>query len=194
MPRGPKYPDVDGMKRCIACEEVLPVSMFKPVDTPSGYHAECGPCVKARWRREYRKSEERYRSHSRNQWEAMSVESRSMYNERQRARNAANPERTAMHDRKKLMKRYGLTPDTYDELLAAQGGVCAICCGPPKGRPGVSGTSYHIDHDHTTGAVRGLLCNTCNSGLGNFKDDPERLADAIRYLQDPPAPKVHRTA
>jgi len=70
------------------------------------------------------------------------------------------------------------------ELRAIQGDRCAICNiaeeDAPKGR-------LHTDHDHSErGAlgIRGLLCSNCNSGLGHFKDDPERLLAAIRYLQE----------
>jgi hypothetical protein len=75
--------------------------------------------------------------------------------------------------------------DQYGTLLAAQGGICAICGGPPTGM----GKSYHVDHDHETGIVRGLLCSNCNTALGLLGDDPSRLAAAIRYLQDPPVPR-----
>lgn len=122
----------------------------------------------------------------------MDDETRARYKARKCEANAANPERTSMHDRKKLMKRYGLTPETYDALLASQGGVCAICGGPPRGKSGILGVNYHIDHDHESGAVRGLLCGPCNAGLGSFKDNVARLADAISYLQNPPAAKVRK--
>lgn len=75
-----------------------------------------------------------------------------------------------------LSKLYGVTKEAYDALLASQGGRCWICRRLFKKSP-------HVDHDHKTGKVRGLLCNGCNRGLGYFHDDPERLAAAIRYLQ-----------
>jgi len=59
-----------------------------------------------------------------------------------------------------LAKRYGLTQEQVDAMVAQQGGICAICGGPP----GTKG--FHIDHDHTTGEVRGLLCGSCNVGVG----------------------------
>lgn len=73
--------------------------------------------------------------------------------------------------------RYGLTPEQVDEM-AAKG--CSIC-----GTTGWTGRHArpHVDHDHVTGKVRGILCNECNIGLGKFKDDPALLRAAIRYLE-----------
>ena len=70
-----------------------------------------------------------------------------------------------------------LTEDDYEAMLVRQGGVCAIC----KGKP--TGERLAIDHVHGTKRVRGLLCGSCNRGLGLFKDDPVRLAVAIEYLK-----------
>jgi hypothetical protein len=64
-------------------------------------------------------------------------------------------------------------------LLAAQGGRCAICVGEWTGHH----IAPHIDHDHATGKVRGLLCVNCNNGLGRFGDDPRRLRAAAQYLE-----------
>ena len=61
-------------------------------------------------------------------------------------------------------------------MLTEQGGACGICGEAPTIR------ALHVDHDHETGQVRGLLCQPCNHGLGNFKDDLNRLAGAMRYL------------
>lgn len=71
-------------------------------------------------------------------------------------------------------KKYGLTADDVANLLAAQGGVCPICELPPE--------RAHIDHNHDTGQVRGILCHNCNIGLGHFRDDMERLIRATSYL------------
>jgi predicted nucleic acid-binding Zn ribbon protein len=74
---------------------------------------------------------------------------------------------------------YGITPEQWAEMLAAQNGVCAICqtteWGGYHNRP-------HADHDHKTKRFRGILTQRCNLGLGNFDDDPLRLASAIVYL------------
>lgn len=73
--------------------------------------------------------------------------------------------------------KYGIPHGTYAELLAQQGGGCAIC-----GTPEQAGKSLHVDHDHKTSRVRGLLCDLCNRGIGYFADDPTRLRAAAEYL------------
>jgi len=84
-----------------------------------------------------------------------------------------------------VQQTYGLKAGQYDELYAAQGGVCWLC----RRAKGVS-KKLSVDHDHATGYVRGLLCTTCNKLLGHLRDDPDfayRIAD---YLVDPPAYKA----
>lgn len=73
-------------------------------------------------------------------------------------------------------KQYGVTAEEIFALLEDQGGKCRIC-----GR--LLEDDFHVDHDHTTGAVRGLLDAKCNTGLGLFGDDPERLREAAAYLE-----------
>ena len=77
-----------------------------------------------------------------------------------------------------LNKNYGITIEEYDLLLEQQDNKCAIC---GTNTPGGKGR-FHVDHDHTSGAIRGLLCSSCNIGLGHFKDDPEILILAAEYL------------
>lgn len=76
-----------------------------------------------------------------------------------------------------LKSRYGITLDTYNEMLASQGGVCKVCKGPPMHR----GT-YHVDHDHETGKVRGLLCHKCNVALGMVGDSTALLMRLAEYV------------
>lgn len=71
-------------------------------------------------------------------------------------------------------KKYGISLDQFFTMVELQGGVCAICSRVPK--------RWSIDHCHSTGKVRGLLCTTCNSGLGFFRDDTDVLHTAIGYL------------
>ena len=77
---------------------------------------------------------------------------------------------------KRRHKEYGLTPEEFAVRMAFQNGRCAICREPM--------TVPCIDHDHTTGLVRGLLCKPCNLGIGNFGDQPEHLMAAAIYLEE----------
>jgi hypothetical protein len=82
---------------------------------------------------------------------------------------------------KAWLRRYGITRKWYDETLESQGGSCAICNTTEIGRKGH--THFHVDHNHYTGKVRGLLCDLCNRGLGYFKDNENLLAYAAEYLE-----------
>lgn len=75
-----------------------------------------------------------------------------------------------------LRAKYGLSATAYLSMLAHQQGRCAIC-NDLMAEP-------HVDHDHATGATRGLLCAQCNFGLGCFKDNIRSLANAIVYLEE----------
>ena len=68
-----------------------------------------------------------------------------------------------------------ITFDVFQRLLSEQSNGCAICRIP-------IGRSAHVDHDHTTGLVRGLLCSNCNQGLGHFKDSTLILEAAVQYV------------
>ena len=83
--------------------------------------------------------------------------------------------------------RYGISLDDYERMLSEQGGACAIC------RTAPNGVRLAVDHDHSCcptksrscgRCVRGLLCGTCNRGLGYFRDDPKLIAAALKYLTD----------
>ena len=97
----------------------------------------------------------------------------------QQAWDRANPEkRKAIGRRAHLKEKYGITPEHWDQMLADQDGKCGICRTDNPGQ-----RSWKVDHDHTTGAVRGLLCNHCNLLLGHAKDDIDVLLSAMAYLQ-----------
>lgn len=84
------------------------------------------------------------------------------------------------------MRAYALDDAGFDQLLAAQGGACAICAVSFEPRiDGFMGKSKrpHVDHDHATGAVRGLLCHHCNVLIGHATDSPDVLRKAIGYLE-----------
>lgn len=120
---------------------------------------------------------------------------RSCRQSEQRARYQADPEMKHRIG----MRRFSLTPEDYADLLTRQGGLCALCGRPPKGK------RLMVDHDHgccpgrakSCGeCVRGLLCFNCNVGLGNLGDSVPMLYRAISYLRysrplgDPPTNDV----
>jgi hypothetical protein len=90
------------------------------------------------------------------------------------ARTKRDKKRLYGGERNFLLKlRYGVTEEEIRALAEAQGGACAVC----RTRP-----PHHVDHDHTTRTVRGILCFNCNGALGRFDDDPLVLGRAIEYL------------
>lgn len=76
---------------------------------------------------------------------------------------------------KERLRLYGITEIQYQDQHQIQQGGCALC--------GVQSRSLAVDHDHATGAIRGLLCGSCNGGLGLFKDNQAVLLKAIEYLK-----------
>lgn len=77
-----------------------------------------------------------------------------------------------------LRKKYGITLEQYELMLAEQQGCCAICRLPMELAP----RRLHVDHNHETGVARGILCYLCNTGLGVFKDNAVRLRAAADYI------------
>jgi hypothetical protein len=72
-------------------------------------------------------------------------------------------------------KRYGIDEEQYKNMVLSQNNICAIC-------NNTSNKTLHVDHDHVTGKVRGLLCYSCNTGIGLLKEDINTLTRAIEYL------------
>lgn len=94
-------------------------------------------------------------------------------------RREEDPEAHTLKLRKQtLMKGYGLTLEDFDRMLEAHNHVCAICGKPESFRENLT-----IDHCHTTGRVRGLLCTNCNSAIGKLGDTSVAVSKAVAYLQ-----------
>ena len=90
-----------------------------------------------------------------------------------------NPEKDQILQRRcMLRRRHGITLEAYEAMEAAQKGVCAICHMPPPGR-----SRLHIDHCHKSGEIRALLCIRCNTALGQFDDNPDRMRQAALYVE-----------
>lgn len=162
------------MKTCRLCGETKPYSDFYAfAQMRDGYRSECKVCNLAAKARRHRENPTSARERAR-RWNR---ENRDRYEEtQQRYRDSG---KKSISNRKSYLKRkYGLTLEQYDAMLAAQGGVCAICKKPPRGD-----YVLHVDHDHGDGRIRGLLHFTCNNLLGDAEDDPTVLREAADYLE-----------
>jgi hypothetical protein len=158
------------MKRCKKCGESKPLNEFyKAVGMADGYRSECKACHRAAHRRWYAANREKAIARVKRWQQAYRVE----YNAKQRAYRST---RRDIEREGHLRRTFGITQAEYDELLARQGGGCAIC-GRKPGK-----ISLHIDHDHETGEIRGLLCVGCNNALGQFDDDFDLLTRAADYV------------
>lgn len=153
-------------KACTQCEEVKALDEFYRQGAKRRY-SECKDCARKRQQEWYAQPENRVRT----------------YNTVATYR-CANPDKVRALN---LRKCYGITPEDYDRLYDGQGGRCAICSkeGLRYGT-GTAETRYQVlcvDHDHTTGGVRGLLCSSCNRAIGLLGEDHAVLDAAIRYLK-----------
>ena len=99
----------------------------------------------------------------------------------------ANPGIRKRIYQKHCLKKYGLTPESYDKLFEIQGGVCAICGEAETLSQSYKGNPYGlkrlaVDHNHRNGKVRGLLCSRCNLVLGRVEENPDVLRKMISYI------------
>lgn len=101
-----------------------------------------------------------------------------IYRETYKNRHPERHRRSAKNQH--LRRLYNITIEEFESALEKQGNVCFLCkTDHPKG-PG----SFHVDHCHTHGQIRALLCTGCNLGLGAFKDDPSLLRKAAKYVEE----------
>jgi hypothetical protein len=134
----------------------------------------CRPCYEKHLRDTNPEYAERQRENCR-RWSLTHTEAKRITDKVYRKRV-----QTPAYNRARNLRKFGITPDDYDQLLQKQGGVCAICHKPPK-----LGKRLSVDHCHDTGRVRGLLCFRCNFGLSYFAEDAETLKRAARHVLPP---------
>lgn len=156
--------------KCNTCNLLKdPIEFNRHKKTKSGYQSDCRECSKKRLKGIYANR---------------TPEEKEKHNKEQREHRAANPE---MYRWTAIRKNYKLTQEDFERLLESQNNCCAIC---ETDEPGGRYNQWCIDHDHSCcpgpkscgECVRGLLCKSCNWGLGNFGDDLNRLRNAIEYL------------
>ena len=170
------------MKRCKKCGESKPLSEFhEATGMRDGHRSECKACsreIRRAWYAANRQSSIAYVK----RWQQENKEHLHAY--RREYRKGRKAEDRDAH----LRRTFGITSTDYEELLARQGGGCGIC----GKRPGK--ISLHVDHDHETGEIRGLLCVGCNNALGQFHDDPMLLERATDYVSSETWPFVEELA
>ncbi len=193
--------DRDGLRRCRDCDEWKPLEQFHASPRrPSGRGSYCKPCYNVRSRassvkraaaegRVIKAREKLPEGHRRcpDCKEVRDLQAFPRSKSGKKGRGAycrpchsvhSQATTTRLHGSTRqyhLKRRYGMTEADFDRVLAEQGGVCAICgAADPR----------HVDHDHRSGGVRGILCFTCNGGLGLFRDSELYLSRAIGYLRD----------
>lgn len=161
------------MKTCRLCGKTKPVdSFYKDGGMRDGRRNDCIECNRKLRKTWYSKNREAAVAKAK-RWQA---ENKDRYLESQRQHRAQNREELREKDRQRWLKaKYGLTPDSFNDLLARQNNACAIC-----GR--AMGTDLHVDHDHRENRVRGLLCGSCNRGIGLLQENPSNLYRAGNYL------------
>ena len=105
--------------------------------------------------------------------------------QRRESSKISNSKRSSEYQKNAFIKsKYGITLDQYKVMLILQGEVCAICKQKETRKNRYTGIcKLHVDHDHLTGKVRGLLCSKCNFGISAFKDNTDILIEAINYLK-----------
>lgn len=161
--------------KCIGCtveKDATPDNFFKHHQIPGGLDRKCKECV-------LKKRQESY------------VRRLDRIHEKRKVIRDANKDSINANQRKwrknhteynkKYMLRYhfSMSYDEYQAMLQKQNGGCAVCSGVNK-----NGRALSVDHNHNTGKKRGLLCSNHNLGIGYFKDNPDHLEAAAKYLRE----------
>lgn len=156
--------------KCCRCQQYKPKTDFYiRSDKKRGYHYKCKKCEKAYAATPHAK--------------ALLKKRCKKYNDKLRDEN---PKKYYKRSRQSRLYRYGLTENDYQDLLKKQNGVCAICGRESNGRKSKFDDTIklHVDHDHATGKVRGLLCTKCNMAIGGFDENISIIKKAIQYLEE----------
>lgn len=154
---------VKSEKHCFSCSRTLPIASFAirhQKGRPARPNYRCKQCESSYLQQWKRDNSERNKAHNRKSY----------------ARTGCTVVQREYAWKRLLAKAYGLTPERYAEMLLSQNGRCAIC-------KQESDKKLVVDHDHKTGAVRGLLCVRCNLGLGYIEKSSEPQAVLVRMAE-----------
>jgi hypothetical protein len=169
------------MKRCVKCGVAQPLDQFyRAKGTRDGLRGDCKPCFKERARLRYLADPAAAKARVK-RWQQANPDRLNAYRRQRRLEPEVKRRERAGH----LKRKYGISLEHYDSMLDDQGGGCAICKREPIGQ-----IPLHVDHDHETGKIRGILCFTCNNALADFEDDPALLRSAVAYVEKPEADEL----
>jgi hypothetical protein len=161
------------VKRCKKCGQVKPLDDFyRNKLGADGRRPECKACNLAARAAKYAEDPAPYIARVK-RWQQANAEHLNRYRREYRGR----PDRKRADRDAHLRRKFGIGIDDYECMFTAQGGGCAICGAPPP-----DAMSLHVDHDHDSGCVRGLLCVSCNNALGAFRESHDLFAAAADYL------------
>lgn len=150
----------NGKKRCRACNKIKDVSEFSVfTKAKDGYAYKCREC-----------QAEAKRLERKNRGDAVRAVQNAWYHRNKKIVAEQN-----------LVRSYGITQEQREAMEKEQGGLCASCGNPPRGRGHTA--KLFVDHCHTTGRVRGLLCHPCNVALGLLRDDPARIRALLAFVE-----------
>jgi hypothetical protein len=156
------------------CGEVKPLDDFyRSAGMRDGHRNDCKACNLALKRKRYALDPDKHKAMVKC-WQRANAEHVNAYQRELRAK----PEQKRKQRDAYCRRTFGISADDFDALLEGQGGGCAICgCVPERE------ASFHLDHDHLTGDIRGILCLSCNQALGHFRDDAGLLERAAVYVR-----------
>jgi hypothetical protein len=174
---------VMALKLCLTCKTEKPFDSFhKAKKEKDGLQYHCIDCSKKYHAKRYVEQKDKLR----HQIETYRTNNKDKIEQARLKWVANNPEKVKGYQRVTNLKRFGLSIKDYESMFEKQKGLCAICNNPE--------TFVHfktkklaklaVDHSHVTGKTRKLLCKTCNTALGLFKDDRNILLSAAQYLKD----------
>lgn len=198
------------LKGCCRCKLDKDEPAYSPAEWEKSVSRRCRECIRAKNKATIAKSPEKLAERNRKYYEenreavreaqrARYVTNREVYNANSKAYNETNRveislKRSLNKDSlsykswvHRLRRVYGLTPDDYARMLEEQSYGCAICGTDSPGNvggPTAARKVFAVDHCHTSGKVRGLLCHHCNRGLGLFRDNPTALRLAAEYVRE----------
>lgn len=158
---------LSGRKRCVRCKEVRDLAMFSYCGRSANKLSyECRVCHRERHVIYYTRNKEKIREMAKTP----------EYRAKQKA-YADKPESRRVNYNRHLKRKFGITIDKYELMFCRQNGACAIC-----GKQNLDGKRLCVDHCHSTGRVRGLLCDVCNTTIGKIGESLDTINSMYDYI------------